>query len=643
MIDTRDHRMSVTETTGSFHIKNGKAFFYPQDNMHEAVPLLSNPKHPNLIDGDSIALKQDADGTIKNIRLLSREREVVVVFDQGHCYPLHDIGVETIELEETKGLKTGDIVVVTLGLDEQSKRPHNQLVDHLKFDSKARLEAEIVLRKFSVPVTHSRSAVESAQQRVESIVFEDELKWRKDLRDTPFVTIDGENAQDFDDAIHCEPNEQGWAIQVAIADVSYYVLQDSSLDQFALERGNSVYLPGNVVPMLPEVLSNMACSLRQDEEKLVLVCRMQINHQADIVDYNFVPAVIRSHARLTYQQVHGFLQGKATLGGVEDKSVRTMLRHANKAYAALKKSRDARGVLEFDTKETMLLFNEEGYIRSIIPQVRNTAHCLIEEFMICANRCSAQFLEDNNKHLLYRSHEGLKQNSLGPLKAFLRVQGLVLGGEEGKDLHKLLSEAKQHRNFHVIQLFVLQSLMRAVYSTENKGHYGLMLQHYTHFTSPIRRYPDLLIHRMIHAVLGSDCGADYSKKALDQKGQHCSMTEKRADSVVYDFEKYLKCIYCEQHIGKTFSGLIVAVTHFGVFVELEGIFAEGLLHVKQMDDFYVFDETQCSLRGESSGKQLRIGDRLEVVLTEANAQKRRIHVGLPKTQKRQHRKGRRRR
>lgn len=622
--------MKLRRTTGYFKILNRGSVVCPLKANGESIPVSPWESDMPLIDGDRVEVVHQANGLVKHIRLLAREREVVVVFDQGLARPLHNIGVDAIELEDADTLSPGELAVVLLGFDPKTKCTKAEVIEHLEPDSDRQLEAAVVASTFNIPIVWKAEALQQGSQAAAAIDFEKELTWRQDLRSTPFVTIDGKTAKDFDDAIHCQKTEQGWTLQVAIADVSCYVAAGSLLDRIAFQRGNSVYFPGYVIPMLPPVLSDQVCSLQPQQDRLALVCRIHLDKKGNIVDYEFVPAVICSHARLTYNQVQNFFNGSRLPTACKSKEVGSMLREAYRLYRLLVKQRQVRGALELDTVESLLLFNEEGFIRAIVPESRHESHGLIEEFMICANRCAARFLVKHGKDFLYRMHPGFKRDAFAKLNAFLTTEGLRLQASDVGSVQKLLEEVKEHPSVQSIQLMVLQSLSRAVYTPENKGHFGLALQHYTHFTSPIRRYPDLTIHRLIHAVLGSPGAAQNSSQSLKAQGQHCSMTEKRADAASYDFEKYLKCVYIQGRVGEMFEGRITAITSYGLFAQLDDFLIEGLLHVKWLGrDFYSMDESGCMLQGERTGHQFYLGECLKFVLMRVDVEKRQIDLALP--------------
>ncbi len=624
---------------GTFLAAHGESIFAPDDRQYDDMTLPHHLMPMPLVDGDRVEVRfSPRDNKVTGIHLLKRDREVVGIANrQGQVEPLHEIGVDRIVVSEAARL-AGETVLVRLTTPRKpASTVFGKVIDRLSHYADARLESEIVLRTFNIPTIWEKRVLAEAQRSAAEKSMADECKTREDLRDCCFVTIDGEDAKDFDDAIHCAKTDSGWRISVAIADVASYVAAGSALDQAALDRGNSVYFPSYVVPMLPAVLSDEVCSLRPQKDKLALVCHLNLSSKGDIVRYKFSRGVIRSRARLTYSQVDQFFNDDKLshhrAAGITVEIAR-MLRASYQAYQVLLQRRDERGTLDIDTLETIFLFDKTGKVRAIIPAVRNSAHRLIEEFMICANVCAARFLTARKKNLVYRVHTGLKQDSISRLKSFLNKCGIHFG-RDSKGLAEVLKRAKDCDDGHLIQSVVLHSLTRAIYQPENIGHYGLALEEYTHFTSPIRRYPDLLVHRAIHSVLDSTAGVEYGEKGLEGMGAHCSMTEKRADDAAHDVEKYLKCVYAERHIGKTFSGVVTSATSFGLFVALDNIYVEGLLHVTNLSsDFYALDAVNFSLVGERTGTTYRQGDKIKVILAQIDAELRRIDLVLPETRDR---------
>ena len=525
--------------------------------------------------------------------------------------------------------KDGQVVVVEI--IEQPNRhaqPIGRIVEVLGNYADPGMEIEIALRKHDLPFEFSSQSLKETRTLPDTVRAE-EWEGRRDLRDLPLVTIDGETAKDFDDAVFAEKKGRGWRLVVAIADVSHYVQPGSALDREAMERGNSVYFPRRVIPMLPEKLSNGLCSLNPDVDRLAMVCDMEITVSGTIKTYSFYPAVFRSHARLTYNQVWNWISGVEKAESELHRGLLPRLQALYALFSVLLKARHKRGAIDFETIETMMLFNDQGKIENIVPVVRNDAHRLIEECMLAANVCASAFLEAHKQSCLYRVHEGPTPEKLEALHSFLKEFGLSLPGGDNptaKDYAVLLESVKSRPDAQLLQTVMLRSLRQAVYSPDNVGHFGLSYEHYTHFTSPIRRYPDLLVHRSIKAVLA---GARYSPGKWDDIGLHCSMTERRADEATRDVNNWLKCYYMRDRIGEEFAGSIAAVVPFGVFVALDSIYVEGLVHVSELgEDYFQYNNIKHEMLGERSGKRYRLGDRLYVKLVRADLETGRIDFVL---------------
>ena len=455
-----------------------------------------------------------------------------------------------------------------------------------------------------------------------------------DLRDTPLVTIDGEDARDFDDAVYCEPQGDGFRVLVAIADVSHYVLPGTALDHEGEKRGNSVYFPDRVIPMLPEVLSNGLCSINPLVDRLCMVCEMHVGRDGEVSRARFHEAVMRSAARFTYTKVAAILVDKDPALRREYAALVPHLENLYSVYHALAKARARRGAIDFETTETKVVFNDQGGIAAIRPTVRNDAHKLIEECMIAANVQTAKFLAKHKMPALYRVHAGPGAEGLEKLRAFLGTLGLKFGGgmkPEPVHYAKLLEQVRDRPDRGLIQTVLLRSLAQAVYTPENVGHFGLALTHYAHFTSPIRRYPDLLVHRAIRHVLhgGSDRNFNYSANHMEQMGAHCSMTERRADEATRDALDRLKAEYMRDKQGEEFEGLVTGVTNFGLFVQIKDLYVEGLIHVTSLpNDYYTHDPVGHRLVGERSGQVFRLTDTVRVRVAAVNLDERKIDFAL---------------
>jgi len=515
------------------------------------------------------------------------------------------------------------------------------------------MEIDVAIRTHEIPHEWPAEASNEAAQ-LKAEVTEADKQDRIDLRDMPFVTIDGEDARDFDDAVYCRKRTLGgWRLYVAIADVSHYVRIGTALDAEAHRRATSVYFPERVIPMLPEAISNGLCSLNPHVDRLVMVCEMTISGNGKLGGYQFYEGLIHSHARLTYTKVGAMLDGDDEQYlplRQEYEHVVKPVDQLHKLYSALRSARDARGAIDFETQETRIIFGEDRKIDAIVPVHRNDAHKLIEECMLAANVSTAKFLEKHKLDGLFRVHKGPKPSKLENLRGFLGEMGLSLkGGDEPQPKHyqALLSSIKDRPDANLVQTVMLRSLSQAVYTPENEGHFGLGYPAYAHFTSPIRRYPDLLVHRAIRSVIQSKQSSRYVKRiTATQKqpaspwypystanvvvfGEHCSTAERRADAAVWDVEGWLKCEYMQGHIGDYFYGTINAVTSFGLFVELEDVYVEGLVHISALPgDYYHFDAAKHCLQGERSGKSFRLGDTIEVQVVRVDLDEKKIDFEL---------------
>ena len=497
-------------------------------------------------------------------------------------------------------------------------KPIGRIIEILGDYADPGMEIEIALRKHDLPHEFSADALKQAKG-IPDKVRKGDLEGRIDLRNLPLVTIDGETAKDFDDAVYCERKGKGWRLVVAIADVSHYLLPGTPLDREAYARGNSVYFPRRVIPMLPEKLSNGICSLNPDVERLAMVCDMSVSALGEIGDYRFYPAVFRSQARLTYNQVWSWLSKETAPVDAVHRALQPQLTELYALFHALSKARGKRGAIDFETVESMMIFDEQGKISKIVPVIRNDAHRIIEECMLAANVCASEFLKSHEQTCLYRIHEGPTPEKLKALRDFLKEFGFGLaGGDDPRagDYAALLKQIQGRPDTQLLQTVMLRSLRQAMYSPDNVGHFGLSYESYTHFTSPIRRYPDLLVHRAIKAVLD---GERLKPGDWAEIGLHCSATERRADEATRDVETWLKCYFMRDRVGEESSATIASVVAFGVFVSLDDVHIEGLVHVSDLgEDYFQFDAGRHQMLGERSGKRFRLGDRLRVQLVRAD-------------------------
>ncbi len=560
--------------------------------------------------------------------------------------------------------------VVSVELIEQPARfqkPTGRIVEVLGELDDPGMEIEIAVRKFGVPHVFAPAALKQAN-RLPNEVVDADLADRVDLRDVPLVTIDGEDARDFDDAVYCEPvrigADNGFRLLVAIADVSHYVKPNDGLDVDAIERSTSVYFPRRVIPMLPEKLSNGLCSLNPAVDRLSLVCDMVVSSEGVVGAYQFYPAVIHSAARLTYNQVADILLDPKGEEAGRRPAIVPHLQNLNGVFHALLGARQLRGAIDFETTETYIVCNPMGKIEKIIPRTRNEAHRLIEECMLAANVCAADLLIRHKHPGTFRIHATPTEEKLNQLRTFLKMTGLNLGGgikPSASDYAALMREIKERPDASLLQTMLLRSMQQAVYSPDNVGHFGLAYEAYAHFTSPIRRYPDLLTHRAIKAILA---GRKYEPKGIelgklnttmsnagrkqaakdklegktknekdltiwDALGVHCSANERRADEASRDVENWLKCYFMQDKLGESFTGIVAGVTTFGIFVQLDELYVEGLVHVTALgEDYFKYDEAGHVLRGERTGKTFGLTDRVTVQVAKVDLEARKIDLVL---------------
>ncbi len=552
---------------------------------------------------------------------LHKEHGVLVLVPEDRRIPVDIL----IPPDQAGRAKPGEVASVEL-VAQPSKhaQPIGRIIEVLGNYADPGMEIEIALRKFDMPHEFSAKALALARAMPDEVRAEDwqDVKGRRDLRKLPFVTIDGETAKDFDDAVHAEREaggkNPGFRLRVAIADVSHYVRHGDALDADARERGTSVYFPRRVIPMLPEKISNGLCSLNPGVDRLAMVCDMAITPAGKVARYEFYAAVFRSHARMTYTEVWGLLSGGRS-------SVELITLH--EVYKALSQERNRRGAIDFESVETRMEFDARGKILRIVAEPRNEAHRLIEECMLAANVCAGNFLAARGHPVLYRVHDVPTVEKVTALRDFLAELGLVLlGGDKPKpkDYAQLLAKIRQRPDFALLQTILLRSLKQAVYTPDNLGHFGLAFDAYVHFTSPIRRYPDLLVHRAIKALLANQ---KYSGIDWEETGKHCSETERRADDASRDVENWLKCFYMQDHVGGVYEGTITGVTAFGLFVMLDNYYVDGLVHISELGrDYYRYEANRHMLLGERTGKRYRLADRIKVKLVRVDLETRKIDL-----------------
>ncbi|MDD4930395.1 MAG: ribonuclease R [Gallionella sp.] len=619
---------------------DGFGFLIPEDGS--ADMFLSEKEMHQVLNGDVVLVRQagvDRRGRpeAKIVEVLERANNRVV----GRLYEEH--GIQFVVAENRRitqdilvaaggagGARTGQVVILEIiKHPDKHAQPIGRIVQVLGNYADPGMEIEIALRKHDLPYEFPRDVSHQAKA-ISPVVEAEDWAGREDIRNLPLVTIDGETARDFDDAVYCAPEKGGYRLVVAIADVSHYVQENDALDREAILRGNSVYFPRRVIPMLPEELSNGLCSLNPHVDRLCMVCDMHVSLKGEIGKYRFYPSVMHSSARLTYNQVAEMLAQPEGEMARSHAALVPHLQHLYELFQKLLKAREKRGAIDFETVETQMIFTDQGKIDRIVPVVRNDAHKLIEECMLAANVCAAGFLHEHQHPVLYRVHQGPTPEKLEALREFMKEFGLGLTGDDepqAADYSKLLKRIKGRPDAGLLQTVMLRSLRQAKYEPENIGHFGLGYDAYTHFTSPIRRYPDLLVHRAIKAVLQ---GKKYTPtQKWSELGVHCSMTERRADDATRDVEAWLKCFYMRDHLGSVFTGTVSSVTGFGMFVSLDDLYVEGLVHISELGkDYFHFDATRHHLLGERTGQSYRLGDRVEVRVVKVDMESTKIDFVL---------------
>ncbi|MDX9874596.1 MAG: ribonuclease R [Spongiibacteraceae bacterium] len=668
--------------------KDGFGFVIPDDGSDDLY--LSARQMSTVFHGDEVLVREagiDRRGRREGavVEVLKRNTQQIVgrFFEQG------DVAVVTPEnprinhdilVGRNDRMNAQDGQYVMVAITEQPgwrNKARGKVVEVLGDHMAPGMEVDVAIRSYGIPHVWPPE-VEAEAQALAPEPDEADKQHRVDLRPLALVTIDGEDARDFDDAVYCEPKKGGgWRLWVAIADVSHYVRVGSALDREAQLRGNSVYFPSQVVPMLPEALSNGLCSLKPSVDRLCLACEMTISAAGRLTGYRFFEAVMHSKARLTYTKVAAIIDRKDPNHARWRDEYRDLvphIEHLHELYQALRQARSERGAIDFETTETRVIFGAERKIEQIVPVVRNDAHKLIEECMLAANVAAARLFEKMGLPALYRVHEGPSEEKLEVLRQYLGELGINLGGRNKPtpaDYQAVLEQIADRPDASVIQTVMLRSLSQARYQAENEGHFGLNFPAYTHFTSPIRRYPDLLVHRAIRFLLRGGGGGKgllgklrgartgllevkgasrlkqseiypYDLAALTTLGEQCSMTERRADEATRDVMAWLKCEYLQDKVGEVFEGVVSAVTSFGIFVELKDVYVEGLVHVSALaSDYYHFDPVKHRLIGERSGRFFQLGDAVTVQVARVNLEDRKIDLELVASESRSERRARR--
>ena len=614
---------------------DGFGFLIPDDG---ATDLFLSPKEMRkVLHGDIVMVRDvgiDRRGRREGAIVEVLERVVRQLVGRLHIeYGILSVTAENkrisqdvlVPKESSMNARAGQVVMVEIiQQPRKNAQPIGRIVEILGDYTAPGMEIEIALRKHDLPYKFTRE-IEKCSAKFPKKVLKKDLLGRADICHLPLVTIDGEMARDFDDAVYCEHEGKGYKLYVAIADVSHYVQPNDALDQEAFNRGNSIYFPRRVIPMLPETLSNGLCSLNPQVERLCMVCEISIDIDGNFNNYRFYPAVMQSHVRFTYNQVEEIISNPKGIVAKQHTNIIQHIQLLYKLYKVLLGARKKRGAINFETIETQMIFNELDKIEQILPVQRNDAHRLIEECMLAANVCASDFLQEHKQPTVYRIHDGPTLEKLDALRNFLKEFGLQLGGgsdPHAKDYAKTLEKIKDRPDAQLLQTVMLRSLRQAAYSPDNTGHFGLAYESYTHFTSPIRRYPDLLVHRAIKAALN---GITYSPGNWHELGKHCSQTERRGDEASRDVESWLKCFYMKDRIGECFGGVISGVTGFGLFVALDSFYVEGLVHISDLaKDYFHFDPVKHMLIGKCGGGRYRLGDRIRVKIVRVDLESSKI-------------------
>lgn len=625
----------------------GYGFFIPDDkSLTKGEDLfLSYREMDNVMHGDVVEVR-----VLKSRRKNKKEGKIIRIIEHANKKIIgrlmDDFGIKVVKAENRRihqkilitnlahvEVADNQIVEVIITAYPKKNQPIIGEISKVLGDKmEAGMEIDIAIANYDLPHEWSEAVIKQTVAIPDKLLKKDD-EGRVDLRDIPLVTIDGITARDFDDAVCAKKTNTGYILYVAIADVEHYVKKDSPLDKEAANRGTSVYFPNRVIPMLPEKLSNGLCSLNPKVDRLCMVCEMLIGFDGEIKRSKFYEAVMCSQARLTYETIEDVLFNETADLKEEQAELLPHLQHLKDLYLILRKQRQQRGAIDFQTVEPEFEYDAGGKIERIIPTKHLKSHELIEEFMVRANVCAGKFLlKQSGKHkpiALFRNHLGPSEEKLEKLIAALAQEGIKLNKTEEitpKQLAEIVEKIKTRENFETLQMLVLRSMYQAVYQPNNEGHFGLALDYYAHFTSPIRRYPDLLVHRAIkHAIKYKNQLYVYSPEQMLQLGEQCSMAERRADDAVYDVIGYLKCEYMANKLGQQFAATISGVTGFGFFVTLEGQFVDGLVHISSLDgDYFHYDEQRSVLVGERSRKVYQLGDKVDIIVSEVSVDDRRI-------------------
>ena len=625
--------------------QEGYGFFSPENGEPDGfIP----PKYmAELMHGDKILARvKDTDERGRKdyapVEILERAQKRIVgklAVQQGVWSLLPDNRRLThhliIPADALGGGKAGQVVIGEItAYPSRFQQPIGKVVAVLGEAMAAGMEVDIAIENHNIPAVFPE-AVREQCEKIPDALRDQDYEGRLDLRHLPFVTIDGISARDFDDAVYAEKRGENYRLYVAIADVAHYVRPDSPLDIEAYNRGTSVYFPDRVIPMLPEKLSNGLCSLNPHVDRLAMVCEITLAPDGSIKRSAFHDAVIHSHARLTYETVEEILFLDNQMVRESFAALQRPLDNLKTVYGILRAARLARSVIDFHASEPEFIYDSEGKIENIQARARLESHRLIEECMIAANICAAKYIGRHKLPALYRVHDHPSAERLGKLIDFLGKHGIkwqgALDNATPAQFSALLAQCADRPDFAQIEIMVLRSMSQAIYIPENRGHFGLALEHYAHFTSPIRRYPDLLVHRAIRHQLqgGTRDNYRYSAESMVEKGKHCSMTERRADEATRDAMDFLKCEFMSHRIGETFTGRIANITNFGFFVTLDDIYIDGLVHVSALtNDYYHYSAETFTLNGERSGTRFALMDAVEIQVAKVDIEERKIDFEL---------------